>query len=105
MSDSNLRKCRYCNSEATGFGCPLSPIEVNGQRLHVAVGEKSTCIYCKGTSYGPNCYYSPEDKPFPHMHKHGHDPEGRLCVWCGADVKKVGINNSCFYSPTGRHEL
>ena len=100
------RACRFCNQENVhGPSCPLSSVEVDGNRIHVEIGDKNYCIYCGSTNFGPSCYWSPEDKPFRHMHKHGHDPEGRLCVWCGVDVKKVGINNSCFYSPTGRHEL
>ena len=52
--------------------------------------EKSNCIYCKSTSYGTGCMYSPTN-----THVHMDNPGG--CIYCGTP----SVGSGCLFNPYG----
>ncbi len=60
---------------------------------HEHTGTADRCEFCGSSSYGRGCSYSPT-----RAHRHGQD--GRKCRWCGS----ASVGRGCSYSPTGAHE-
>ena len=56
--------------------------------------EKSTCMYCGSTAYGPGCAYSPHKK-------HVHISNGLNCIYCGSS----NIGMGCPYNPFSKMHI
>ena len=62
-------------------------------KAHEHTGTADRCEFCGSSSYGRGCSYSPTT-----AHRHGQD--GRKCRWCGSG----SVGRGCSYAPTGAHE-